>query len=87
MWIRINPTVSMPRGVKPVHLLWALMFLKLYCSESVLCTLASEGDAVDEKTLRKWVWLFLPAIADIASDVVSSAYCLYVMAHFDTTLT
>lgn len=74
VWTRINPAASMPTGAKPVHLLWALMFLKLYSSESVLCTLASAGEAVDEKTLRKWVWMFVPAIADITNDVVSSIF-------------
>lgn len=37
---------------KPVHILWALMFLRLYETEHVNASLAQ----VDEKTFRKWTW-------------------------------
>jgi hypothetical protein len=36
------------------------MFLKLYCAESVLATLAgARQKSVDEKSFRKWTWLFV----------------------------
>jgi hypothetical protein len=55
-------------GAKPVHLLWALMLLKLYCAESVLCTLAG---GVHEQTFRKWAWLFVNEISELQYRVVS----------------
>lgn len=48
-----------PASSKPVHLLWAMMFLKIYGSEHVHASLAS----VDEKTLRKWIWIFVILIS------------------------
>lgn len=38
-------------GVCPAHLLWALMFIKLYIPETALCAMAGK---VYEKTYRKW---------------------------------
>lgn len=49
------------------HLLWALMFLKLYSNEHVLA--ASAG--VSEKTFRKWSWRFVKAIAKLKPHLVS----------------
>lgn len=69
LWDMITPNESMPKGVKCCHLLWALMFLKLYASEHVLCSRAE----CDEKTFRKWVWLFVLALADLEPKFVSTA--------------
>jgi hypothetical protein len=44
-----------------LHLMWALVFLKLYSSENALCTLLK----CSEKTLRKWVWYFLDKCSQI----------------------
>ena len=56
------------RHPKPVHLLWALLFLQTYSTESIL---ASQAGGVDEKTLRKWVWFYAEGIARLTSKVVS----------------
>jgi len=41
---------------KPEHLLWALLFLKVYGDESYMATLCGgSGGAVDEKTFSKMV--------------------------------
>jgi hypothetical protein len=66
LWQKIDLSL-MPNGAKPCHLLWALMFLKLYCAEPVLATLAG---GVHEQTLRKWVWLFVDAISDLQYEVI-----------------
>lgn len=59
-------------GTKPIHLLWALNFLKNYNVEHVSASLFG----VDEKTLRKWVWFFVNGISTLASIVVSFiCYC------------
>ena len=84
LWQMLNPFVSMPNGVHPSHLLWALMFLKLYCAESVLCMLASgeNGRAPNEKTFCKWCWLFIEAISNLQFSVVSAKSHVQVLASF-----
>jgi hypothetical protein len=66
LWGMLLPGTT--RGAKPVHLLWGLMLLKLYNSESAHCNIAG----VDEKTFRKWSWFFIDAIAELSDDVVRS---------------
>jgi hypothetical protein len=62
------------RGTQPKHLLWALMWLKTYQTENCM----SGPAKADEKTLRKWCWFFINAIADLEADVVStSERCLF----------
>ena len=48
-------------GWKPKHLLDALFFLKVYASEEVNAGLSG----CDEKTLRKWNWTIIKAIAEL----------------------
>ena len=54
------------------HLLWALMFLRKYSNDHDLANTAAGGwdDAVDEKTFRKWIWLFVEAISFLEMDVI-----------------
>jgi hypothetical protein len=54
------------RCAKPVHLLWALHFLRVYPTEEVL--VARVG--VDEKTARKWVWFYIHGIARLTLKIV-----------------
>lgn len=63
MWETIEDSV--PRGGRPKHMLWALYFLKTYGSEHI----ASNVLQVDEKTYRKWLWIFVELMATIP-DVV-----------------
>lgn len=58
LWDRILPHIG-PDGGRHFHLLWALMFLKLYDSISVLSSIVQ----VDEKTFSKWTWKILSAIS------------------------
>ena len=53
---------------KPKHLLWALIFLKTYNAESSLAV----AIGVDEKTLRKWIFIIIYAISDLEDDCVGS---------------
>ena len=53
-------------GARPVHLLWALMFLKVYAAEEVNATIAG----VHEDTFRKWSWLFTKAIFNLHWRVI-----------------
>lgn len=54
------------RPPNPDHFLWALMLLKKY---SVTTTLANSV-GVDEKTFRKWSWIYLEATAELDKKVV-----------------
>jgi hypothetical protein len=41
VWDKIEEArQTMPQGAKPIHLLWAMMFVKLYCCEEVNASLA-----------------------------------------------
>ena len=55
LWKRI----AVPEGSSPKHLLWALMLLKTYAVQELLASLCG----VDEKTFRKWSWVFVNAIS------------------------
>ena len=67
IWKGIAPVVSAYDGYSPTHLLWALMFMKLYCLEPVNASIVG----VDEKTFRKWSWIVIDAIESLYDDVVS----------------
>jgi hypothetical protein len=52
------------------------MFLKLYCAKSVLATLAgARQKSVDEKTFRKWSWLFVEEINHLKYRVILFENC------------
>jgi hypothetical protein len=68
LWDLCDPYNAMPNAVKPVYLLWALAFLKQYNTES---NSASAVGGPDEKTYRKWVWLFVDEISYQEARVVS----------------
>ena len=53
-------------GATAVHMMWALMFLKVSGNETTMSTMAG----VDEKTFRKWAWVLIEAISDLESSVV-----------------
>ena len=64
-----------PTGTKPIHLLWAFLFLKIYGTEPVL--LAIVGGPT-RKTFRKWVWIVMEEVAAKAPSVVSCYCCLII---------
>ena len=70
LWDLLDPTTTMPNEVRAVHLLWGLMFLKLYASEAVHCAISG---GVDEKTFCKWSWFFVSGLADLAPQVVRAS--------------
>jgi hypothetical protein len=53
-------------AAEPKHLLYALKWLKTNGTEHVLAS----DLRINEKTLRKWVWFFVNALADQETDVV-----------------
>lgn len=58
-WKKLS--AKLPEKAKPRHLLWALLFLKVYATEH--CNRALTG--VDEKTFRLWSWRFVYLLASI----------------------
>jgi hypothetical protein len=69
LWKLLLSNLTIEGSPEVVHLLWALTFLKLYTKESTTSRLVG---GIDEKTYRKWVWVFVSAIADLEVDVVSN---------------
>jgi hypothetical protein len=67
LWNKINPYKTMPTGVDPKHLLWALYFLTVYDTEH---NSAHSLGKVDEKTYQKWLELFVDAISHLECEVV-----------------
>ena len=65
----------LPEKSRPKHLLWTLYFLKVYPREAAGCSaVGGGGGAIDPKTLRKWVWLFIERIGELADEVVSNSF-------------
>ncbi len=58
-------------NLKYFHLLWALLFLKLYDSEEVLSGMVG---GVDEKTFRKYIWIILKSFKTLKKKVVSQLF-------------
>lgn len=50
-----------PYGAEPKHLLWCMSFLKEYSGEHYR---RSIFDA-DEKTIRKWTWIFVKLLSNL----------------------
>ena len=67
-FLAMHGSITTKKGSSPKHLLWALLFLKLYSTES---THAAMVGGIDEKTYRKWVWLVLEDVKKIKKLVVS----------------
>ena len=62
-------TCSWQFGTTPTHLLWAMLFLKVYASEDVLCSLTG----CCRKTFRKWLWPTVASISNVKNHVVSTS--------------
>ena len=72
VWSMLLEDGLRPKKSKPKHLLWTLYFLKVYPREAPGCSaVGGSKGAIDPKTLRKWVWLFIERIAELADDAVS----------------
>lgn len=58
VWLRIKSNAP---GSHPKHLLWGLLFLKQYSIEHIRRSIVN----ADEKTIRKWSWIFVKLISDM----------------------
>jgi hypothetical protein len=74
LWRLLVQHDLLPKKAQVKHLLWALFFMKVYPKQEPACSIAGGSNgAVDPKTFRKWVWLFIPAIAELELVVVSTS--------------
>lgn len=68
VWKMLLEDDLLPEDAVASYLLWALMFLKTYNTESVLAGIAG---GVDEQTYQKWTWIFIDCIVALEVKVVS----------------
>ena len=68
VWGELKWSMLVEDPCKPNHLLWVLIFLKTFITESSLAV----AIGVDEKTLRKWIFIIIYAISDLEDDWVGS---------------
>jgi hypothetical protein len=66
LWGRLDLHVEILRAARAKHLLWALLFLQHYASNTLHTTIAG----ADEKTFRKWVWMFVVIISNLHAKVI-----------------
>ena len=69
VWEMIVQHQLIPPGGHFTHLFWAFLFMKLYPKNEIeFCGLLG---GIDPKTMRKWVWPFIRAVAELHFVVVS----------------
>ena len=73
-WRLLLDCTTVTKCAKPVHLLWACLFLKVYGKESTHSSLVRCSD----KTFRNWAWKFVYAISDLEPYVVSKDCFLFI---------
>jgi hypothetical protein len=67
LWEYLNAYEVIDPRTKPIHLLWALFFLKTYVTEEIL----TQVTGATEKTIRGKIWHILYGITKIYDKVVS----------------
>ena len=72
LWRKISGRLA--NGARPEHLLWALLFMKVYATEVVLLNLLR----VCRNTFRDWVWEILGALHALEGKMVSFCF-LYIL--------
>ena len=71
LWNLLVEYCLLPEGGRLIHLFWALMFVKVYPTEDTLAKLCADPRVHDQKTLRKWIRLFMTAVSYLTDIVVS----------------
>ena len=67
LWERIEPKID-KAGAERKHLLWSLVFLKVYgSSEEVHCAIVGWPC---KQTFREWSWYFVEKMYDLQDDVI-----------------
>jgi hypothetical protein len=82
LWWLLVKNDLLPEKSRPKHLLWTLYFLKVYPKQSPGCSVAgASSGAVDPKTFKKWVWMFIENIQELVDEVVSILFNLLVLSY------
>jgi len=75
VWKLLEEHDLVPKNGEIKHLLWTLVFLKVYPKQGPVCSIVGgTKGAVDPKTFRKWVWKFIFNIELLDEVVVSLNY-------------
>ena len=73
VWENLLDIATLPTaGAEKKHLLWGLMLIMLYATESVNASMAG---GVDESTFRQLAWMFINEISSLEAQVV--CLCLF----------
>ena len=68
IWHRIEETVVLEDpNAERKHLLWALVFLKVYATEEIHCAIVGWPNA---ETFRKYSWYFVRKIFELEDEVI-----------------
>jgi hypothetical protein len=71
LWNLLAHNDFIPPEGEMKHLLWMLHFLKAYPKQAAVCsTVGGSAGAIDPKTLRKYMWPFIRAVANFEPAVV-----------------
>ena len=70
-WDLILAEDNIPKGGRKEHMMWALRFLKTNETENVLAGILG---GIDEKTLRKWIDIFVRRLSNLEGVVVSGIF-------------
>jgi hypothetical protein len=86
MWNLLIKHLLLPDEAQIVHLLWALIFMKIYAKEKVTCGAAGgQMGAIDPKTLPNYIWPMIKALAGLEPyKVCSLLLLLYLINWFKT---
>ena len=68
VWVSVGIEFEYSNNCAMEHLLWALCLLSTYDTEE---NLSAKFGGVDEKTFRKWSWLFIHLISGLQDYTVS----------------
>ena len=77
LWTLLHTeTAMLDKKARPIHLLQALKMMKVYSNEDDLCKGLRQdgGKQVSKKTLRKWAWTVIHAIADLVGPVIHEKF-------------
>ncbi len=78
LWIMMTDHAVIPPEGEIKHLLWTCHFLKAYPRQSAVCsTVGGSTGAIDPNTFLKFMWPFIPSIANLETAVVSLQYSVF----------
>ena len=67
LWNKIVAQGEIESGGQPKHLLWALVFLKVYSTEEIHCSIVGWPS---RKTFLKWSWYFVERISALKDELI-----------------